>query len=50
MKTNNFSPISYGGGYETPAIQLTDIQPEGLLCESNHSVQFEEWDEETLEW
>jgi hypothetical protein len=47
MKTIDFSPISCGEGYETPAVQLNDIQPEGLLCQSG---QFEEWNEETLEW
>lgn len=33
--------------YESPVIQVAEIQPEGVLCQSG---QFEEWNEETLEW
>ena len=46
MKTIDFSPISCGE-YESPVIQVVKIQFEGILCQSG---QFEEWDEETLEW
>ena len=33
-------------GYMSPSIDVTMIQPEGVVCASG---QFEQWQEETLE-
>ena len=34
-------------GYESPEVVVTEIHSEGILCASG---QFEEWNEETLNW
>ena len=34
-------------GYESPEVVVTEIHSEGVLCASG---QFEEWNEETLNW
>ena len=47
MKKSNFGPSPKWVGYESPVIQVVKIQSEGILCQSG---QFEQWNEETLEW
>lgn len=47
MKESNFVPSPMREGYESPVIQVAEIQQEGVLCQSG---QIEEWNEETLEW
>lgn len=42
-----FTLLLLGGGYESPVIQVVSVRPEGVLCQSG---QFEEWEEETLQW
>lgn len=36
-----------GGNYETPAASVVELNPEGVLCMSG---QTEEWEEDTLIW
>ena len=43
-KTNNFAPVA---GYSSPEVKVVEIAAEGVLCQSG---QFEEWNEDTLEW
>jgi hypothetical protein len=33
--------------YEAPEVKVVELYAEGVLCASG---QFEEWNEETLEW
>ena len=47
MKKPNCNPSPKWGGYESPIIQVVEIQSESVLCQSG---QFEQWNEETLEW
>lgn len=35
------------GNYESPKAEVVEILSEGVLCQSG---QFEEWEEETLNW
>jgi hypothetical protein len=47
MKTINVSPDIHYQWYESPVIQVLSLNSEGVLCQSG---QFEEWNEETLQW
>ena len=47
MGTKNVCPSLSSEGYESPVIQVVSVRPEGVLCQSG---QFEEWEEETLQW
>ena len=47
MTKSKCSPSPRREGYESPIIQVVEIQSESILCQSG---QFEEWNEETLEW
>ena len=44
-KINNVAPVM--GSYESPEVVVVEIAAEGVLCQSG---QFEEWNEETLNW
>lgn len=35
------------GTYASPEVKVVEIAAEGVLCQSG---QFEEWNEDTLEW
>ena len=35
------------GSYESPAVNVVEVLSEGVLCSSG---QFEEWEEDTLDW
>ena len=37
----------FNGSYESPAVTVSEISAEGVLCVSG---RFEEWNEEILEW
>jgi hypothetical protein len=43
-KTNNFAPVA---GYASPEVKVVEIAAEGVLCQSG---DFEQWNEDTLEW
>lgn len=47
MAKSKSSPSPRWEGYESPIIQVVEIHPEGVLCQSG---QFEQWNEETLDW
>ncbi len=44
-KNNNVVPVM--GNYASPEVTVVEIAAEGVLCQSG---QFEEWNEETLNW
>ena len=44
-KNNNAVPVM--GTYASPEVTVVEIAAEGVLCQSG---QFEEWNEETLNW
>ena len=39
--------VKEGGLYAAPEISVVEIYAEGVLCQSG---QFEQWNEESLEW
>ena len=39
--------VKEGGLYAAPEISVVEFHSEGVLCQSG---QFEEWNEETLNW
>ena len=43
--TNNFATVV--DNYASPEVAVVEIAAEGVLCQSG---QFEEWEEETLNW
>ena len=45
MKKSNNSALVMG--YSSPEVKVVEIAAEGVLCQSG---QFEEWNEDTLEW
>ena len=45
MKTDQ--KVSIETIYESPAMTVVELNAEGVLCVSGN---FEEWNEETLEW
>lgn len=45
MKTDQ--KVSIETIYESPAMNVVELNAEGVLCVSGN---FEEWNEETLEW
>ena len=45
------APATLGiSSYESPAITAFEVLSEGVLCSSMRGAQFEEWDEQTLNW
>ena len=44
-KINNVAPMA--SNYASPEVTVVEIASEGVLCQSG---QFEEWNEETLNW
>ncbi len=47
MNKNNYDLSSVRRWYESPVVQVVDVESEGVLCQSG---QFEEWKEESLDW
>ena len=47
METINARPYLQCQEYESPVIHVISLHSEGVLCQSG---QFEEWNEETLQW
>jgi hypothetical protein len=44
-RMNKVAPVM--GNYASPEVTVVEIAAEGVLCQSG---QFEEWQEETLDW